>query len=688
MNSGSFFRLDIENSKVFEGVTFYEYIDLPDLAAGEDNIRYPFRMSISQDRVSFFVHYFDDSGNYLLRHTEEVILDLPYNTTNPEALSSTIKRIYNTVFPISDYLQRIMGRRYDSKLMEELLEQEKKTQDKKEIEKIEKEIEIVSKYKYLTESQINKDSYSSLYIWDLIDNPNSNNSSYQLQNSKKKFSRFLRKLLLDFMFDLMHSDVFESSKCYSQVREGLMKDFFFSSIVKKCEFYYCRRLIKSRFNSFETGKVSFDDYLKKLYAEKLDVAESTWIDTIMSPMAEKHFSFSPEWYEDQKPAKKNDGTFCVSDSWFVNLEEEMSRVVFPLPEPTINNKQSWWQKFLDPIRLCFDDSKSTIHYLNSFELSNLVGSPDNTSVLERNKKISKWFYRRFDFKDAFRLHFFHGWNDVFCFSLLLSSVLLISFPFLWSSPQYIAIIPFALSLASLFISIGFRVNINRHSKLQEQGLDDILVCLRRKRECRKALKLCAFFLCVGAFLCSFESSVFDSYRWIVIIVFLICLVGLFLLLFKEKSRSGDFVHLFLPRLVASITAAWVMLIIGNDLINEHMSIPACLIISIIVFVFIRYEIDKTIPNITKKGVLLRSFELMLISFSIALIVGTLAIDVQSPALLADKNNVNFETWHFISKGNGYKLQIYPEYLIRFSALAMFIGVFIQMIFEEKKITEM
>ena len=69
MNSGSFFRLDLENSKVFEGVTFYEYIDLPDLAAGEENIRYPIRMSISQDRVSFFVHYFDDSGQYLLRHT-------------------------------------------------------------------------------------------------------------------------------------------------------------------------------------------------------------------------------------------------------------------------------------------------------------------------------------------------------------------------------------------------------------------------------------------------------------------------------------------------------------------------------------------------------------------------------------------------------------------------------------------
>ena len=42
MNSGSFFRLDLETSKVVEGITYFDYIDLPDLNKGEDIISAPF----------------------------------------------------------------------------------------------------------------------------------------------------------------------------------------------------------------------------------------------------------------------------------------------------------------------------------------------------------------------------------------------------------------------------------------------------------------------------------------------------------------------------------------------------------------------------------------------------------------------------------------------------------------------
>lgn len=744
MNSGSFFRLDLENSKVFEGVTFYEYIDLPDLAAGEENIRYPIRMSISQDRVSFFVHYFDDSGQYLLRHTEEVILDLPFSTTNTEALSSIIKRIYNTVFPMSDFLLQLLTKRY---------------------------IEDNNEYRYIKDSQINKDSYSSLFIWGLLENAGNGKSKYQLQDSKKeKLTRFLRKLLLDFMFDLMHSDVFESSKYYSQMREGLMNDFFFSSIVKKSEYFYYRRLIRTRFSiiydnskyvlSPDKPKLLEEDKLKEehikcqietinnsinklrlnkkpsfsfvnrlknwllyyfvkreiklkkelcsiqeiliqheitdshiestknniknLYAERLDESESAWIETIMSPMAEKHFTFSPDWFENQKTRKKR-REFCVSDSWFVDPEEEMARVVFPLEEN--DEEKSSWKRFLSEIKrlLSSNNTDQRIHYLNSFALSELIGSTDNSSVLARNSSISRWFFRRFDFKDAFRLHLFNGWNDIFSIMLLLFPVILISFPFLWSNPQYIAGFPAVLLLVCFITAIGFTINSARQR--QSRQIDDVLLIIRRKEERGRAFRLCAFFLCCGAFLFFFECAL-----WIMLIVGFVCGVLFILFIINKNHRSCDSLHLFLPRLVASITAAWVMLVIGNDLVKEHLSMPACLIISIAVFVFIRYEINNTLPNITKKGILFRSFELMLISFSIALFIGVFAIDVLSLTLVndasANKIPIECETWHFLSMEEGYTLKIYPTYLIRFSFLAMFIGVFIQMIFEEKNITEM
>lgn len=677
MNSGSFFRLDLENSKVFEGVTYYEYIDLPDLAAGKDNIRYPIRMSISQDRVSFFVHYFDDSGHYLLRHTEEVILDLPFSTTNTEALSSIIKRIYNTVFPMSDFLLKVMERRYDSKKEVELNQRKKGKLQKSEYADIEREIEIVERYKYLKKSQINKDSYSSLYIWGLIENLDSDISSYQLQNSKKKFSKFLRKLLLDFMFDLMHSDVFESSKYYSQMREGLMNDFFFSSIVKKSEFYYCRSLIRSRYNEAQTNEEQTNEksiygFIKELYAEKLDDAESAWVDAIMSPMADKHFPFSPEWFEEPVNRKKKKGRFNVSDSWFVDPEEEMQRVVFSL-----------------------NDDEGKMHFLNSFELSNLIGSKDQTSVLSRNTTISKWFYHRFDFRDSFRLHLYNGSHLYFFFILSIFAFVLIGsllFPtsnIFWESPKCFFIFP-SIAVAVFIIEIvhsSYMIFRKRNSV----KLDDKLVRQRLWREFMRTSKLMFYFTCFASFL-----LFYDYYNYNQSLLMTVGAISLLIVAcFTRIKRLINNIHLLLPRLVASTTAAWIMLVIGNDIFEEFLSLPICIIIAIIVFVFILYENNKTLPNLETKWKFRRALELMLISYSMSLIVGFFALDIlkkTKPEIIEcacqEQSSPSSFTWFLFENSDSFSLTVFPEYLIPFSFLAMFIGVFIQMIFEEKNITEM
>ena len=201
MNNGSFFCLDHETSKIEEGIAIFDYVDLPDLSDGDNIVKYPVRLSISPDRVKFYVHFFDENGTP--RHMEEVILELPYLTKDNESLSSTIKTIYNTAFPQKDRLRNLVDARYT------------------EAEK--------SAYESLRKSRINQDTYSSLYMWGLFDEKR----HYQMKaDSDASVTRFLRKLLLDFMFDLMHSDVFESSKFYTQMREGLLSDFFFSSIVK------------------------------------------------------------------------------------------------------------------------------------------------------------------------------------------------------------------------------------------------------------------------------------------------------------------------------------------------------------------------------------------------------------------------------------------------------------------------
>ena len=196
MNNGSFFCLDHETSKIEEGIAIFNYVDLPDLSDGDNIVKYPVRLSISPDRVKFYVHFFDENGTP--RHMEEDILELPYLTKDIESLSSIIKNIYNTAFPQKDHLRNLIDSRYT------------KTDN--------------SAYEKLRQSRINLDTYSSLYIWGLLDEQ----ENYQMKaDSNADITRFLRKLLLDFMFDLMHSDVFESSKYYAQMREGLLSDFYF-----------------------------------------------------------------------------------------------------------------------------------------------------------------------------------------------------------------------------------------------------------------------------------------------------------------------------------------------------------------------------------------------------------------------------------------------------------------------------
>ena len=728
MNSGNFFSLDLESSKVVDGITVFDYIDFPDLSAGDGGLRYPIRLTITQNAVSFYVHYFQKQA--VPRHSKEVILSLPFNSNDTERLSSIIKHIYNTDFPLSDHLYDCLSKRY--------------------LDKDDNE------YKQYRDCQIISDSYSSLAIWGLVEEVEEveGRPSYKLLDERPKQSetdseritKFLRKLLLDFMFDMMHSDVFECSKYYSQMKEGLMNDFFFSAIVTKSEYYYCRRLIRARFASIGDGyqtiipllnsvrkkaklinqrietineykkkcsqKVEFFpsvyervcsmlekkgkklekkhsstlssisevenidlnltstiDSLSQLYAERLDEAEGKWIDTIMSPMADKHFPFPKKWCE----TRYNE--FGLSDSWFASPEKEMERVVFPL--------RSSGQ----------DSPKEAIHYLNSFELSEVVEIQNNDSVVGRNTKISKWFYRRFDFRDAFRIHFFQGWNGAVIVSVFLFSLFICLTPSFLECPNNLAqfLLIIAMGCLAPFVGSVYCTDTIKNVQVGFVGskLDSFFVDNRRKREGSRALRMAFFFFFFSGFIYKYRSlGMGEAVLKILMMIF----VTLLLLENPKKHLKIPNIHLFLPKLVASITAAWIMLVIGNDIIKEHVSIPVCIIVSIIVFAFILYENNRTLPALPTIKSVGRAVELMIISYFFSLVIGIFALDVLSSSLFNDASTqgveiIQFE-WAFLAGNTNLTLTIFPDYLVQFSFLAMFIGVFIQMVFEEKNITEM
>ncbi len=695
MNSGSFFRLNLETSKVVEGITYFDYIDLPDLNKGEDIISYPIRLTISSDRVTFFIHYFDCSEKpEKPSHSEEVILDLPFTLEEQDSLSSVIKHTYNIVFPLSGYLQNLINSRY-------VVNESSKTNENDS-----------DPYKDYKNSKINKDSYSSLAIWGLLDDKREH---YNLWNKNKKITKLLRKLILDFMFDLMHSDVFECSKYYNEMREGLMKDFFFSAIVKKSEYYYYRRLIRRRFDEVlinndmtrlgeyadcmtkiyrnkkristllnrniperikrklnelfqryvEKEKATIQEYpdinaIKHLYAEKLDDAEAEWQEVIISPMADKHFSFYPKWYEDQPSSGKEKGS-NVSESWFINPEAEMERIAFPLV-----------------------DKHGHYLHMNSTELCDFIGSSDDSSIEKRKTKISKWYYQRYDFADTFRLHLFNGWNAIFMGLMLLFSIVAFC-PYFWTSAQNIALFPWGFSICHLLAALCLFFITQKISHLKSKRIDNFFVARRRKKECLKLLRLSLIWALFGCFLFFYNLL---AYNWLILVVKVLVLIGtcILILRYSPKLHTLKNIHLFMPRLVASITTAWIMLVIGNELFKERISIPIGVILSVVVLAFLLYESNKALPNISTWNRIGRALELMLISFSMSLIIGIFAIDIVSLDLI--QHTKDSFLWPFLCGSEACTITVIPEYLIQFSFLAMFIGVFIQMIFEEKSITDM
>ena len=139
-----------------------------------------------------------------------------------------------------------------------------------------------------------------------------------------------------------------------------------------------------------------------------------------------------------------------------------------------------------------------------------------------------------------------------------------------------------------------------------------------------------------------------------------------------------------------------MLVIGNDIFQEHLPWLVRPIIVVIVFTFILYENNKTLPNISTGTRIWRAIQLMLIGYSISLIVGLFAMDILEDPSIKDtlcicqeqQSLVVSHPWNFFNDKKELTLTVFPEQLVQFSFLAMFIGVFIQMIFEEKNITEM
>ena len=429
MNHGKFFSLDLTASRLDEGISVFDYTDIFDASIKEgeskSTSRYPIFVSITSNAVKFILQYCmylqnadgdkanqsfvtslksDNACGCQVRHMEEVLIELPLNMASGLSLAATLKRLYSTPFPIElpdekNYILELIQKRYNH------------TKPKEDVPSAEKS--GAEEYKKIRECDQDSSNmhYSNLPIYELFDDKK---KRYVLCDAAGRYNKVLRKLILDFFFDMMHSDVFKNSMHYDMMYERFMSDYFCSALIYKAEFYYQRALVNNLPKRTEAISI---------YAENLDIAEKHWVECIQSPLSDKHFEFQPKWYD----AESNMDSFRKIWSWLCDRFKRVLSILSPLYYFYLVDY--WFAPPEEELRrVYYREQRRKIacsRHLFQKKFYNLKG---REHIRMRSIVSSKWLIKRYCFKDAYRMSFFWSTNTILISIMVFFISYVLEFP--------------------------------------------------------------------------------------------------------------------------------------------------------------------------------------------------------------------------------------------------------------------
>lgn len=516
MNYGRFFVLDIEASDITQGISVFNYRGVKYLKNDDkcenkaDTPTYPIYISFTPQGVFFYVHFAVKNEKKEIPsviHQNSLILSLPLSSNFDirDHLTDCLNDIFRTAFPVNtdnNYLYDIIDRHIKSS------------------EDLGKDI-----------------TYSSLEIFGI---------NYQKPKTQNRppIIGFLRKLFLDFLYDLKHTSVFENASVYDQVYVGLHENFLFNAIANKAEYYYQR---KQQVKASVTG-YPWDRADRQLfYADYFSQAEQKWIETITNPKADRSF---------------------FESGWFSDVETEMNQLylsgstkyILPTPKghcPRVieSKKTKCCTEFVSDIVVRKGNSHNC--------LANAKSEKKIKNTLRSSAKLaSNWYIKKYCFSGTTRIWYGNYYRWIKALIAL-----------------------FVFSLCAMLLAPSFKEGI-----FQDQTIPPLCV--------------------IGGSLLLWLLGLFNYKKWYI--------------------RDIGCINILMPRLLASIIAAWFTLAIGEDIFkgffdNKHqLWVSIGLLIILIIFVY--YEIGKINPYIRISKRILRSSMLMLVAFSYAFIVGILVIN--------------------------------------------------------------
>lgn len=431
MRHGKFFNLDLDKSSTRYGITMFDYTGLTsyDEISQQPKMlpQYPIRLVITSTSVKFILHYstyrkndsanplhdFEPYGNNLksddktelsITHIEETIIELPYTGKGYENLSTIVRKLYDSEFPLSSTSDSSSSFFYGNKFL------------LKRIRELYGENGSKVYYGNPIKRISGDDDHYHIHAYSSLD-CNSLDGKWKTLNvfdSKDRCKGFLRKLLLDFMFDMEHSDVFHNSADFNVMYTGLMANFYFSALIHKYEYYFYRQLLWDELTSAKepNGEDKDKENSLKLYRDYKSNAEKLWIQDILSSEAERIF-INPEKDVRKSGRKAND----KQNEWFVSPESEMRLICFPK-----SGKQS------TSCQECNERKKHRIERKKLRGFLSIVG-PEKLN----RKDISQWFIGRYDFIDVFHFHqpswlFLPAGPFFVCSALLLAIFSMVTWP--------------------------------------------------------------------------------------------------------------------------------------------------------------------------------------------------------------------------------------------------------------------
>lgn len=626
MNYGRFFEFDFESSYLQKGITVFNYRWLQRKTDGKrKSPRYPVYLVFTPEVILFKLHYYEDKlkendkddkdGEKNKRshyHNTIIELRLSPNFEVVDGLAESLNNTFEAKFPMkaNAYLRGIIRESFDNH-----------------------DCSMPGFSQLETFKPEAKDRYES-----------------------EEETHFLRKLILDFMYDLEFTDVFKNVAFYDTISTKLKENFLFCALANKLRYYYYRTVICAD----EVAGCKIEDMTAwnkniKYFFEQYAKAEHEWVSSILDDRSMKAFHESP-WFGESYQELDQVYSTSRSESWqkhdsnvsdIPNVPDipdipDIPNIPSPIPIEDLKTKQAYLKRI--------GVTKTDSFGLTVSNLLNLIrkksidkDEKDGQDSYEKSvcihcetaKAAAKWDVSHYHFIGLWKLWF--GDKKTLLWSLLL-------------------VLPI-VGLAGLLFYKMYTVG---------DGTNELL---RR-------------------------------WSFVITIVPLILLMVALGRIARRRFRSTwgmGGVAMMMPRLIAAIVTAWFTMSMSEDLFHYFAIVnvkdepfnhwPAMVILTLITGIFIGYESRSINPYNKWYHYLFSSVLVFAIAYTYSLVVGYLVYDFFGNAMA--QNLIIEAQEKLIKEGKDptiLKLNKHP-FVIQFSFFASFIGIFLQLMFQGKTVTE-